>query len=48
MRGLEACAEGIASGNPDRRTAEIHIRIAFMIRFSARGSAEILRAARHH
>ncbi|KAA0916012.1 IS5/IS1182 family transposase, partial [Aquicoccus porphyridii] len=31
---------------PDRQTAEIHIRIALMNRFSALGTAEIIRVAR--
>jgi len=30
---------------PDRQTAEIHIRIALMNRFSAPGTADIVRAA---
>jgi len=31
--------------DPDRQTAEIHIRIALMNRFNALGSAEIKRVA---
>jgi len=30
---------------PDRQTAEIHIRIAFINRFNALGTAEIVRLA---
>ena len=45
MRGLESFGERIASRDPDRQTAEIHIRIALMNRFSALGQAEIERGA---
>ncbi|SFB15049.1 hypothetical protein SAMN05421688_3262, partial [Poseidonocella pacifica] len=31
--------------DPDRQTAEIHVRIALMNRFNALGSAEIIRVA---
>ncbi|SFB17406.1 hypothetical protein SAMN05421688_3423, partial [Poseidonocella pacifica] len=31
--------------DPDRQTAEIHVRIALMNRFNALGSAEIIRGA---
>ena len=31
--------------DPDRQTAEIHIRIAFVNRFNALGTAEIIRVA---
>jgi hypothetical protein len=34
---------GIAARDPDRQTAEIQIRIALMNRFSALGTAEIVR-----
>ncbi|MBU3030301.1 IS5/IS1182 family transposase, partial [Paracoccus sp. XHP0099] len=37
--------ERIASRDPDRQTAEIHIRIALMNRFNALGQAEIERVA---
>ena len=46
-RCLEAFGERIAERDPDRQTAEIHIRAAPMNRFSALGTAEIVRAARH-
>lgn len=45
MRGLKAFGERIASRDPDRQTAEIHVRIALMNRFSALGRAEIVRIA---
>lgn len=45
MRRLKAFGERIASRDPDRQTAEIHIRIALMNRFSALGRAEIVRVA---
>ena len=45
MRCLEAFGERIAARDPDRQTAEIHIRIALMNRFSALGTAEIVRVA---
>ena len=40
MRCLKAFGERIAAKDPDRQTAEIHIRIALMNRFSALGTAE--------
>lgn len=40
---LKAFGERIASRDPDRQTAEIHIRIALMNRFNALGTAEIQR-----
>ncbi|KAA0912992.1 transposase [Aquicoccus porphyridii] len=46
MRCLKAFGERIAASDPDRQTAEIHIRIALMNRFSALGTAEIIRVAR--
>lgn len=46
MRCLKAFGERIAARDPDRQTAEIHIRIALMNRFSALGTAEIIRVAR--
>lgn len=42
MRCLKAFGERIASRDPDRQTAEIHIRIARMNRFNAAGTAEIV------
>jgi hypothetical protein len=45
MRGLKAFGERIASRDPDRQAAEIHTRIALMNRFSALGTAEIVRPA---
>lgn len=46
MRCLKSFGERIAARDPDRQTAEIHIRIARMNRFNARGTAEIARFAR--
>ncbi len=45
MRGLKSFAERIASRDPNRQPAEIHIRIALMNRFNALGRAEIERVA---
>lgn len=45
MRCLKAFGERIASRDPDRQTAEIHIRVALMNRFNALGTAEIERVA---
>ena len=45
MRCLKAFGERIASRDPDRQTAEIHIRIALMNRFNVLGQAEIERVA---
>lgn len=45
MRCLKAFGDRIAARDPDRQTAEIQIRIARMNRFSALGTAEILRVA---
>ena len=42
MRCLKSFGERIASRDPDRQTAEIHIRIALMNRFNALGTAEIV------
>jgi len=38
-------AERLAARDPDRQTAEIHIRVALMNRFNALGTAEIVRVA---
>ena len=45
MRCLKTFGERIASRDPDRQTAEVHIRITLMNRFNALGTAEIERAA---
>ncbi len=45
MRCLKAFGERVAARNPDRQTAEIHIRIALINRFNALGTAEIVRVA---
>jgi hypothetical protein len=42
---LKSFGERIAARDPDRQTAEIHIRIALMNRFNALGTAEIVRVA---
>ena len=42
---LKSFGERIASRSPDRQTTEVHIRIALMNRFNARGTAEIERVA---
>ena len=44
MRNLKSFGERIASRDPDRQTAEIHVRVALMNRFNALGTAEIERA----
>jgi hypothetical protein len=43
MRCLKSFGERIASRDPDRQAAEIHIRVALMNRFNALGQAEIKR-----
>ena len=43
MRCSKAFGERIAARDPDRQTAEILIRIALTNRFSALGTAEIVR-----
>ena len=45
MRSLKSFGERIAARDPDRQTAEIHIRVALMNRFNALGTAEIIRVA---
>lgn len=45
MRCLKAFGERIAARDPDRRPAEIHIRVALISRFYALGTAEIVRLA---
>ena len=43
MRCLKSSGDRIAAKDPDRQTAEIHLRIALMNRFSALGQAEFKR-----
>lgn len=45
MRCLKSFGERIASRDPDRQAAEVHIRVALMNRFNALGTAEIRRVA---
>ncbi|SDY89144.1 transposase, partial [Citreimonas salinaria] len=45
MRFLKSFGDRIMARDPDRQTAEIHIRIALMNRFTALGTADIVRAA---
>lgn len=45
MRCLKSSGERIAARDPDRQTAEIHIRAALMNRFNALGPAETIRVA---
>ena len=45
MRCVKSFGERIASRDPDRQAAEVHIRIALMNRFNALGTAEIERVA---
>ena len=45
MRCLKVFGERIAARDPDRQTAEIHIRIALINRFNALGISEIVRVA---
>ena len=45
MNRLKLFGDRIMSRDPDRQTAEIHIRIALMNRFNALGTAEIVRVA---
>ena len=42
---LKAFADRIAARDPDRQTAEIHIRVALINRFNALGTADVVRAA---
>lgn len=42
MRCIKAFGDRIAARDPDRRTAEIHIRVALMNRFSALGTADVV------
>jgi hypothetical protein len=43
MRCLKAFGERISARDPDRQTTEIQVRIALMNRFSALGTADIVR-----
>ena len=43
LRGLKSVSASIASRDPDRQTADIHIRIVLVNRFNALGQAEIER-----
>ena len=45
MNRLKLFGERIMSRDPDRQTAEIHIRIALMNRFNALCTNEIVRVA---
>lgn len=45
MRCLKSFGKRIASRDPDRQTAEVHIRVALMDRFDALGTAETKRVA---
>ncbi len=45
MRCLVAFGERIAARDPNRRSAEIHIRVALVDRFNALGTAEVVRRA---
>ena len=45
MRCLKAFGERIAARDPDRQTAEVHIRVALMNRTGALGTAKIIRVA---
>ncbi len=45
MRCLKAFGERISARDPGRQTAEIQVRVALMNRYSALGTAEIIRVA---
>ncbi len=45
MRNLKSFGGRIASRDPDRQIAEIHIRVALMNRFNDLGTAESERVA---
>ena len=45
MRNLKSLGERIASRDPDRQTADIHIPIALMSRFNALDTVESERVA---
>jgi hypothetical protein len=42
MHCVKLLGQRIAARDPDRQTAEIHIRIALMNRFNALGTAEVI------
>ena len=46
MRCLTAFGKRIAERDPDRQTAETHIRVAVINRFNVLGTAEVVRVAR--
>jgi hypothetical protein len=46
MRCLKAFGGRIMARDPDRQAVEIQVRVALMSRFSAPGTAEIVRVAR--
>ncbi len=45
MRCLKSFGERIMARDPDRQTADVHIRVALMNRFNALGTADIVRVA---
>ena len=45
MRCLKAFGKRIAERDPDRQTAEIHIRLALINRSNVLGTAEVVRVA---
>jgi hypothetical protein len=45
MHCVKLLGQRIAARDPDRQTAEIHIRIALMNRCNALGTAKIIRTA---
>ena len=45
MGCLKSFGDRLMARDPDRQTAEIHVRVALMNRFSALGQAEIVRVA---
>jgi hypothetical protein len=45
MRGLKTFGARIAARDPDRQTAQTHVRVALMNRFNALGTAKIVRVA---
>jgi hypothetical protein len=45
MRCQKAFGDRIAARDPDRQTAEIHLRVALIDRFNALGTADVVRVA---
>jgi hypothetical protein len=45
MRCIKSFGERITARDPERQTAEIHIRVALINRFNALGTVEIVRVA---